>query len=372
MSVLTQFPLLKALGWALFNSLWQMAFLWLLYSLLSSIFSTSAARIRHGLALVLLSIGTLWSVLTFLTAWLFPDNHVQAPWLPFLSPAQSAPGWFWQTGRALMDGVLAYASTLYLLVLCGLLIRYSNHFRRSGKLTRQGLSTMPPEFRTFVAATRYQLGIKTPVLTWLSSLVDVPLTLGFLKPVILLPVAMVSHLTPQQVEAILLLELAHIRRKDYLLHLVVTVLEGLFFFNPFSRLLIGQLKIERENCCDDLVLQFKYDPHAYVSALLSLATRSRPEQMKMALAATGDGDQLLLKRAKRILLQKKQRQRPGIRFLLLFVFTVLVTAATLYPSLRPGDRRRAVARVRMEPFRPPPPRLPPPPVKPRSALGHPS
>jgi len=341
MQVLTQFPLLKALGWALFNSFWQMAFLWLLYHLLSSIFSTSAARIRHGLALVLLSAGTVWSGVTFLTTWLFPDNGVQAPWLPFLSPAQSAPGWFWQTSRTIMDGSLAYVSTLYLLVLCGLLVRYSNHYWHSRKLTRQGLSTMPPEFRTFVTATGHQLGIKTPVRTWLSSLVDVPLTLGFLKPVILLPVAMVNHLTLQQVEAILIHELAHIRRKDYLLHLVVTLLEGLFFFNPFSRLLISQLKKEREHCCDDLVLQFKYDPHSYVSALLSLATRSQSGQ-QIALAATGDGNQLLLQRAKRILLQKKQRQRPAIRILLLFVFTLLVTTATLFPSLRPGDRRQAM------------------------------
>jgi hypothetical protein len=199
---------------------------------------------------------------------------------------------------------------------------------------------MPPEFRTFVTATGYQLGIKTPVRTWLSSLVDVPLTLGFLKPVILLPVAMINHLTPQQVEAILVHELAHIRRKDYLLHLAVTLLEGLFFFNPFSRLLISQLKKEREHCCDDLVLQFKYDPHAYVSALLSLATRSQSGQ-PIALAATGDGNQLLLQRARRILLQKKRRQRPGTRFLLLLFFALLVIAATLYPTLHPGDRRQA-------------------------------
>jgi beta-lactamase regulating signal transducer with metallopeptidase domain len=340
MEVLTQFPLLKALGWALFNSLWQMAFLWLLYNLLTSIFSTSAARIRHGLALVLLSIGTAWSGITFFNAWLLPDNSAQTTWLLFMSPAQSAAGWFWQTSRTVMDGVLSYGSTLYLLVLCGLLVRYSNHYWHSRKLTRQGLSTMPPEFRTFVTATGYQLGIKTPVRTWLSSLVDVPLTLGFLKPVILLPVAMINHLTPQQVEAILVHELAHIRRKDYLLHLAVTLLEGLFFFNPFSRLLISQLKKEREHCCDDLVLQFKYDPRAYVSALLSLATRSQSGQ-PIALAATGDGNQLLLQRARRILLQKRRRQRPGTRFLLLLFFALLVIAATLYPSLHPGDRRQA-------------------------------
>lgn len=335
MQLLTQFPLLKALGWALFNSLWQMAFLWLLYILLSSIFALSAARVRHGLALILLTIGTAWWAITFVSAWLVPDSDVRMPWLAFLSPAQTAPGWLWQTCRSFLDGVLSYGSTLYLLILCGLFVRYSNHYWHSRKLTRQGLSAMPPEYRTFVTSTRYQLGIRTSVRTWQSSLVDTPLTLGFLKPVILLPVAMINHLTPQQVEAILIHELAHIRRKDYLLHLLVTVLEGLFFFNPFSRLLISQLKKEREHCCDDLVLQFKYDPHAYVSALLSLAARSQRER-QIALAATGEGNRLLLQRAKRILLQKRDRQRPGTRFLLLLLFALLMTAATLYPSLHPA------------------------------------
>ena len=86
------------------------------------------------------------------------------------------------------------------------------------------------------------MGIRPAVSAWLSSKVDVPLTLGHLKPVILLPVAMINHLTPQQVEAILVHELAHIRRHDYLLHLAVTALEGFFFFNPFARLLIRQVK----------------------------------------------------------------------------------------------------------------------------------
>ena len=79
---------------------------------------------------------------------------------------------------------------------------------------------------------------------------------------------------------------------------------GLFFFNPFSRLLIRQLKKQREHCCDDLVLQFKYDPHAYVSALLSLASRQRPVQ-KLAVAATGGSDKPLLQRARRISSNRK-------------------------------------------------------------------
>jgi beta-lactamase regulating signal transducer with metallopeptidase domain len=332
MQVLTHFPILKALGWALFNSLWQMAALWLVYVLLMAAFRKTAARIRHGIALLSLGAGACWALVTFCTAWLFPDNDVAA-WSPFLSPGHPAAGWFWQTSHSLVDSLLTCGSTLYLVVLGGLLMRYSGHYRHSRNLTRQGLTTMPAEFRVFVSATALQLGIPKPVKAWLSSLIDTPLTLGFLKPVILLPAAMITQLTPQQVEAILIHELAHIQRRDYLLHLIVTLLEGLFFFNPFSRLLIRQLKKEREHCCDDIVLQFKYDPHAYVSALLSLAAGCEPVQ-KLAIAATGTGEKLLLQRARRILQQQKGESRtPLIRSLALLLFTLLIAGTALYHPL---------------------------------------
>lgn len=332
MQVLTHFPLLKSLGWALFDSLWQMAALWLLYSLLMAVFRPAASRIRHGLALWALGIGTVWTGVTFLTAAFFPQTGGDA-WLGFLSPSQFTGGWFLGSFRTYMDAALPCGSTIYLLVLAGLLIRCAVHYRHTRGLTRRGLSTMPAAFRVFVSSTALQLGIGKPVKAWLSSLVDVPLTLGFLKPMILLPVAMLSQLSTQQVEAILVHELGHIRRKDYLLHLVVTVLEGLFFFNPFTRLLIRQLKKEREHCCDDLVIQFKYDPHAYVSALLSLAALHQPAH-KLAIAATGGGDKWLLERARRILMNKKSASRPGTRSLLLLLFTALITTLAVYRPIK--------------------------------------
>jgi beta-lactamase regulating signal transducer with metallopeptidase domain len=349
MEVLTHFPLLKALGWALFNSLWQMAALWLLYRLIIAIFHTAGASMRHGLSLLFLATGAIWTGITFLAETLFPDNG-NTMWLTFLSPGHSTPTWFWQNSRSFMDTVMSYGSTLYLLVLLGLLIRYSSHYWRTRKLTRHGLTALPAEFRVFVNVTALQLNIAKPVRTWLSSLIDVPLTLGFLKPVILLPAAMISQLTPHQVEAILLHELGHIRRKDYLLHLLVTVLEGLFFFNPFSRLLIRELKREREHCCDDLVLQFKYNPRAYISALLALAARQQHDH-KLAVAATGSSDKLLLQRARRILLQQEgDRSRPGTRTLVLLLFTGLITALALSRPPLPTHPTTAVAtRIRVAP-----------------------
>jgi beta-lactamase regulating signal transducer with metallopeptidase domain len=340
MHFLTQSPLLKALGWALFDSLWQMALLWLLYSVLIWVFSQIAAGIRHGLALMLVSLGAFWSGATFISAWCWPqrDHWITGSWLNLLPATQY--GRLWQVGRFFTDVILVDGSSLYLLVLGGLLIRYLYHYRQSRQLTRHGLSKLPSELRVFVSATSNRMGIRSTVSAWLSSKVDVPLTLGHLKPVILLPVAMVNHLTPQQVEAILVHELAHIRRHDYLLHLAVTALEGFFFFNPFARLLIRQVKKERENCCDDLVLQFRYDRHSYVSALLSLATRS--QKIQRAIAATGDGNRLLLERAKRILQQNPSHDRPGVRPLLLLLFAGLITLIVVYGPAHPMTGRQAL------------------------------
>jgi len=315
MHLLTQSALLQALGWALLNSLWQMGLLWFIYKVLILLFNNLSARVRHGLILSFLAVGTCWSVSGFVSA-----SMGTAGVLPVLAPV-----------RSFIANVLPYGSSLYLLILAGLLLRYAYHYLYSAKLTRQGLSRIEPEYRVFVAETSRRMGIRPVVKVWLSKLIDVPVTLGFLKPVILLPFSMAGQLTTEQVEAILVHELAHIRRNDFLLNLGVTLLEGLYFFNPFVRWFIADLKKEREYCCDDLVLQFRYDPQTYVSALLAVARQaSQDQQTRLVVAATGNGsNQLLLQRARRILQQQRTEEKPGARPFVLLFLTALFTLVTL-------------------------------------------
>lgn len=184
------------------------------------------------------------------------------------------------------------------------------------------------------------MGIRREVRAWLSSQVEVPVTLGFLKPVILIPLATINHLSLPQAEAVLLHELAHIKRNDYLLHLGVKVLEVIFFFNPFSRWLIRDIQREREHRCDDMVMQFRYDPHTYVSALLSLATTAAGSQgsRQLVLAATGSNDQFLLKRVRRILQVQEAKDRPGARALIFLLFILAGAFMLLSRSTYPGSR----------------------------------
>ena len=110
--------------------------------------------------------------------------------------------------------------------------------------------------------------IARPVVLLESCLADVPLVIGWLRPVIVAPIGMLAGLPADHVEAILLHELAHIRRADYLVNLVQTAVEGILFYHPAVWWVSGGVRAERENCCDDQVAAVRGIPE-YAAALLS-------------------------------------------------------------------------------------------------------
>jgi bla regulator protein blaR1 len=150
------------------------------------------------------------------------------------------------------------------------------------------------------------LGIQKEVKALLSVYVDTPQVIGFIKPVILLPASCLTNLTTAQLEAVLLHELVHIKRNDYLVNLFVASLEILFFFNPFVKQLAASIRQEREYDCDDKVLQFQHPPHHYAAALLTLE-KSRLLPVTYGIAASGKNQQQLLTRIQRIMgIQNKE------------------------------------------------------------------
>lgn len=102
-----------------------------------------------------------------------------------------------------------------------------------------------------------------------SEIVKVPAAIGFLKPVILIPAGLLTSLPPAHIEAILLHELAHIRRQDYLINLIQHFFEAIFFFNPAFTWLSSLIRQEREACCDDMVVSTTSRQHEYVHALVA-------------------------------------------------------------------------------------------------------
>ncbi len=131
-----------------------------------------------------------------------------------------------------------------------------------------------------------RMGVRQPVAVWTSALADGPAVVGWLRPMILLPSATLLGLTPEQLEAVLAHELAHIRRFDYAVNLVQMLLETLLFYHPAVWWVSARIRHERELCCDDLAVESCGNALCYARALTRLE-RLRLEAPGMAMASTG-------------------------------------------------------------------------------------
>jgi len=169
----------------------------------------------------------------------------------------------------------------------------------------------------------------------LSKLVDVPCMVGYFKPIILLPFTLSTYLAAEEIEAILLHELAHIKRNDYLVNLLQQVITTLLFFNPCAQLINRIINEERENCCDDLVIKSTPSPVVYAKALLKLE-QTRENNMRMAMSATGKKYQLL-SRIERIMKTKKPTQSIRPALLAMLILTIGIgSIALLNPEIAQG------------------------------------
>jgi beta-lactamase regulating signal transducer with metallopeptidase domain len=306
---------LTALAWATINSLWQAALLWLLYRFVTSN-KKQTALFRHNAGMLLLLFIMLWFICTIVQNYLLLVHNA------------SASLGFTATATVLLanklNAVLPAIALLYLILLGFYLLRLIIHYNDTQLLKNNYLQKTPAAIRFFTVNTATHLGIKKKVQVWLSSAVDTPSVMGWTKPVILLPLSILTQLDTNQVEAILLHELAHIKRNDFLLNLLQSLAEAILFFNPFVKLLGKAIRQERENCCDDWVMNFRYNGHDYATALL-LLEQQRRQQPAFALAATGSKNNLL-QRVKRLFATTAQVQATPLQKLSL---AILSTAAVI-------------------------------------------
>jgi bla regulator protein BlaR1 len=180
-----------------------------------------------------------------------------------------------------------------------------------------------------------KLDVTKTVQAAFSEWVDVPCITGFIKPIILLPVSITCYLNTDEIEAILLHELAHVKRNDYLLNFIQQVIGILLFFNPFAKLVANVINEERENCCDDVVVQVTGSPFLYAQALLKLE-ENKQQRWQLALAATGKKYELL-NRIERIM--KTKTQTVNIRPVLITVLALtcsISSIAWLNPEIKNG------------------------------------
>ena len=289
---------IHALGVTLIDSLWQFAFLWLAYVTCQFVFKLSSSQ-KYSLALFTSLAGFVWFISTFI-------YHLtnDATELYLIVPPSGNYTHLSNTSNYLLPAL----SFIYigLLILHG--IKWGYSYKQVVRIRKKGLSKIPVEWRLFVNELSQDLSIKKNVRIYLSSLVNTPMTVGYLKPLILIPIASLNSLTKEQMEAVILHELAHIKRLDYLFNIMLSIAEAVLFFNPFMHLLSNDVKKEREHCCDDLVLQFQYNPTTYAQALLNIAITTSHHSPTFALHAASEKN-ILLGRIKRIIENKETNRR---------------------------------------------------------------
>ncbi|HET9824312.1 MAG TPA: M56 family metallopeptidase [Chitinophagaceae bacterium] len=275
---------LQALGWAVLNSLWQIAFLWVVFQVILS-FGVQRPAAKSRMATLFLGLGFAWFMYTLVSHWIVDPDAIKRSLLTIGSFDGNA-AW-----NQKLQMILPFASAAYLLLLIIPIAQFIRNYRFVRIIRANGLSKCHVDLRIFVQKFSGRMGIKNRVHIYISELITSPVTIGFLKPIILLPIVAITNLSQKQVEAVLLHELAHIRRFDYFINLIVNFIRTILYFNPFVKLFAKTIEREREKSCDEMVMQFEYDPHGYASALLLLEQTNFMKQT-IAIAASGQKNDL--------------------------------------------------------------------------------
>jgi beta-lactamase regulating signal transducer with metallopeptidase domain len=327
MQELFQSAFLQALGKSIAASIWQTGLLFLMYQLLVFLFRIQKASVKNFLATVFAFGGLTWFLATIFSFVSQPAStliieHTAANNQLLQSFTQETN---WQTilkqGETLITYILPYLSVAYMFILLWFVIKLSFQLYAANNLRYKGTSNANDELQAYFELLVQSLGIQQNIRLFISSQIDIPATIGFLKPIVLLPVSAVTHLTPAQLEAVLIHELSHIQRNDYFWNLLLCVSETLLFFNPFALLLIGIARRERENSCDDMVMNYQQNAQVYAEALLNVE-KARLQSPKLAMAL-GDNKHHLMHRVKRILNLPAEKNKISTRLLALLLFTVV-------------------------------------------------
>ncbi|HEX2847327.1 MAG TPA: M56 family metallopeptidase [Chitinophagaceae bacterium] len=268
----------RALSNTFIYSLWQGLVLAILAGGIILLTRKSTSRMRYNLLTASLALFLVVIVSTFIYQLKQPVSKTGNPTIPqpvvsplpdgrlTATPAASAGNTFF------IDYINEYANTIVLiwfLIVCARCLQLLTGLHGLHRLRHQSVSPVGKEWEEKLQILAAGIGIKQMVTAAESGLAKVPMVIGHLKPVILIPVGLITAMPPAEIEAILLHELAHIRRRDYLVNLLQNLVEIVFFFNPAVLWISSLMKAERENCCDDITVEQTNSKAAYIRALLS-------------------------------------------------------------------------------------------------------
>jgi protein involved in polysaccharide export with SLBB domain len=322
------------------QSIWQDTIVAAALAVLLSLLRTRSARLRYFISCAALIMLIAWPLASTSWAWAPQSSYssVILPQEPFSLPSMEPP--LEQLSPALDTGsrplpilprLLAVATYVWVLGVA-LMSLWNLVGWASVRRLRFRLMPASPQLQETLSLLALRMNLHRKVVVRICSDVLAPSVIGCLRPIVLVPTSALTELCASQLEALLLHELAHIQRHDYLINLLQVAVESVLFYHPAAWWISSQIRRERENCCDDRAAMHCPSRIEYARALTAMEEARRGLSLSFVLGATGNGD--LLRRVERLVgrsaSSKPRRSSP----LAAGACAALIAIALAYPNLK--------------------------------------
>lgn len=299
---------LYSIGWTIFHSLWIGALISILLFITLNILSRASARLRYNISLgALISIVVILPLVFSQTRENAGDNtHEKLSQLEYITDilplktdlteySSDIRNIKTDINQAIINFLNRNYDTVTIFWLIGMLVmafRFTGGIIYAGKQKKSCQDKEISRLVPLVKVLKDKLGIRRKVKIIESVFHKIPLTIGILKPVILLPIGVLAGIPYEQVEAIIAHELAHIRRHDYLVNIFQSLIEIILFYHPAIWWISSIIRNEREIVCDNIAMDLSDEKLTYIKALLSIS-ELESRGISPAVAFTGNNKNLL-------------------------------------------------------------------------------
>ncbi len=334
-------PFVSALGWSILHSVWQVLLIGLLWKLALLALKKTSPVVKYRISLLSLFAIPLSFALTFARQYQVYANARQIVSMEF-----DATAWIAAAGEKAfyiidrqqssfldrMDTLLPFVFWIYIAGIVILTVHTLMSYLKVHRLKTRNVTEPDRQWQERIGRLRESVKCSKNIPVRISSGISVPMLLGLLRPVVLMPSAVFFSMGAEQLEAIILHELYHIKRMDHYVNALQNLLEILFFYHPVTWLINKKIRKLREECVDQWVVERTKRPYEYAQALVKIEQGRKEAALQPALAATDSKNHLLL-RIKNLMTMKTRALNSGQKMSAIIAATLaLASIAWINPA----------------------------------------
>jgi len=287
-----------AISWTVIHSLWQASLIALIMSWFLNRYKNEDAIIRYRIAYAALIFVFLGAILTFTVYYGFDLQNANTLVLlnytiGSTTPVETEAGSVISHLGAWLSHNVELLASMWVLGVMLFFVKLSGSYLFASQLKRKNADFISDSVYKELVELKNKLGIQRYVHLAESAKINTPMLIGFFKPVILFPIGLINHLSIEETQAILAHELAHIKRNDFFHNLILSVIEMLFYYHPAVWWISANVRMERENCCDDVAMKLIGNKSIYAKTLLKIEELKTTKIPSVAIPLSRNKNQLL-------------------------------------------------------------------------------